>query len=109
MAYDDDGGSIFGRDWAELEGILQQLISRPENVSFAQLSAALGVISQLGSETSGRLSIHEVDDALRRNRLGHLSVSVVRGLVDAAAKYPGEAASRITVRELEQILRGRGS
>jgi uncharacterized protein YhdP len=107
MAYDDDDGNgkFDFRDWYELEAVLRDYFSTPENISFARLRSAIDVLARVSAQGDVRkLTLLQVDEAVRNGRMGDLPFSVVVGLLQAVAKHPKDAASRMTVRELENVL-----
>jgi hypothetical protein len=104
MAYDDDGSIIGWRDWSELEAFLSTYLVLPENISFERLREGVTTLSQLSRRGSIRdVTIYQVDEALRHQRVAGMPFSFVVGLLEAVSRHSGDV-DRMTVKELEEIL-----
>jgi hypothetical protein len=103
MAYDDDGSLLGFLDWAVLEATLLNFLTLPENISFARISEAIGVLSKVSSGAQAP-TLTQVSEALESSKLGHLPIAVVSGLEEAVRKYGPDAKNRLTIKDVESIM-----
>jgi hypothetical protein len=109
MAYDDDNGNgKRGRDWQDFASLFERFMGRELTVSqVIELTRSISAVAE--GRSANELTVREVAEVLRENKLSGVPVETVAALADVVAPLSGkgDVLEQVTLRHLHGAI-GKG-